>query len=425
MIITSLILPAKVVTAIAKEMLSSELSKRISTGLASAGRHLLFGPEPERDGVKCDDECEANTEKLNSETLGGSAASHNKNQASTEYLVYNWLEASFAWLQMVILWHDPVFSLGAIAVMFTSFFLLTFVAPRFYATIMIILFVNHFVRVWFRYVWPEIRVPPRGGDDDSRLDVDRFTYLHPQVMTLKELCDEVRKFSQNMESSVAALLALRRERPIVFCSIICTILSCTAYIGNRVNGATLLLCAMTATITLPGIYLRVLPEAARTQAKLVALSLLHLPAAIVSRLNDPDYFADSDEEEESDDDDDEEEDKICQCDATGSQPTQGISESEPITYPDLTMISPISIFGSMKRLVSKTTDSITSDRLRESDESHHDDDALTTQSSAQTGDKKECSNTATERKLSEDLSSNESTSVIDYDEEQQDGFVML
>lgn len=40
---------------------------------------------------------------------------------STEYLVYNWLEALFAWIQMVVLWHDPKVSLYAISGLLSSF----------------------------------------------------------------------------------------------------------------------------------------------------------------------------------------------------------------------------------------------------------------------------------------------------------------
>lgn len=40
---------------------------------------------------------------------------------STEYLVYNWLEALFAWIQMVVLWHDPKVSLCAISGLLSSF----------------------------------------------------------------------------------------------------------------------------------------------------------------------------------------------------------------------------------------------------------------------------------------------------------------
>lgn len=40
---------------------------------------------------------------------------------STEYLVHNWLEALFAWVQTVVLWHDPAVSLLAISGLLSSF----------------------------------------------------------------------------------------------------------------------------------------------------------------------------------------------------------------------------------------------------------------------------------------------------------------
>lgn len=42
-------------------------------------------------------------------------------QSSTEYLLHNWLESAFAWLQVVVLWHEPRTSLVALAAISSSF----------------------------------------------------------------------------------------------------------------------------------------------------------------------------------------------------------------------------------------------------------------------------------------------------------------
>lgn len=48
---------------------------------------------------------------------------HNDEQesASTEYLVHNWLEAMFAWFQVIVLWHEPHISVFAISGLLSSF----------------------------------------------------------------------------------------------------------------------------------------------------------------------------------------------------------------------------------------------------------------------------------------------------------------
>lgn len=41
--------------------------------------------------------------------------------ASTEYLVHHWLEAMFAWFQVVVLWHEPYVSVCALSGLLSSF----------------------------------------------------------------------------------------------------------------------------------------------------------------------------------------------------------------------------------------------------------------------------------------------------------------
>lgn len=43
------------------------------------------------------------------------------NSQSTEYLVHNWLESSFAWFQMAILWHNPTVSIIGLSGFFSLF----------------------------------------------------------------------------------------------------------------------------------------------------------------------------------------------------------------------------------------------------------------------------------------------------------------
>lgn len=126
---------------------------------------------------------------------------------------------------------------------------------------MIALFLHNLTKVWFRHVWPEIRVPlGERAEEAERLDIDRFTPLHPQLMTLKELGQTIANLTQFCDKYIQKLLTLRRERPVAFSSSICFILSCTAYIGNTIDGCTLLFWILLASVTTPGIYLYLLPN---------------------------------------------------------------------------------------------------------------------------------------------------------------------
>lgn len=137
-------------------------------------------------------------------------------------------------------------------------------APSFYASIAIAFFIYNLVLVWFRHVWPEIRVPPE-NEEASRLDVDRWTYLHPQLLTLSEL----KRLINNIMHIIAEhyfqdLSRMRQKEHARFCSIICSILLATAYIGNHISGMNLLFILTTFIVATPGIYLYLLPKKFQT-----------------------------------------------------------------------------------------------------------------------------------------------------------------
>lgn len=134
--------------------------------------------------------------------------------------------------------------------------------------ITIALFMYNMVTLWFRHIWPEIRVPPEEGkDEEARLDINRWTYLHPDLMTLNEFLQIASNLIKASENHISQLLILRREKPIKFCLIICSILSCTAFIGNRISDLNLILLIATTLFLAPGIYLYLLPDSAKLFVK--------------------------------------------------------------------------------------------------------------------------------------------------------------
>lgn len=122
---------------------------------------------------------------------------------------------------------------------------------------MIAIFVYNLIIVWFKHIWPEIRVPQDAEQEEqSRLDVDRWTLLHPHVITLNEFCQIINNLMKICESYLEKLLALRREKPIHFCLVVCSCLSCTAFIGNKFSGQILIFSILAVlSILAPVIYL--------------------------------------------------------------------------------------------------------------------------------------------------------------------------
>lgn len=91
------------------------------------------------------------------------------------------------------------------------------------------------------------------------MDVDRYSHLHPQIMTLSEFGRLVSNLMNFSELSIGKMLKLRREKPGCFCLLICSILLCTAYIGSTISGLNLILLIVTGLVSAPGIYLYLLP----------------------------------------------------------------------------------------------------------------------------------------------------------------------
>jgi hypothetical protein len=109
--LTSSIVAFKIAYALTKDMVNFEAAKRLAPNLLDTGRRWLF--ETVQNPQNQSDQEVANTD--------GEEETKNRDSASTEYLVHNWLEALFAWFQIVILWHEPSVSIGAISGLLSSF----------------------------------------------------------------------------------------------------------------------------------------------------------------------------------------------------------------------------------------------------------------------------------------------------------------
>lgn len=117
MLISSIV-SVKIAYALAKDMVNFEAAKRLAPNLLdSSKRWLLDTIQNHQNHYQRFQQRRATT----NEGDGEEAYEQERDKVSTEYLVHNWLEALFAWFQIIILWHEPRVSLGAISGLLISF----------------------------------------------------------------------------------------------------------------------------------------------------------------------------------------------------------------------------------------------------------------------------------------------------------------
>lgn len=112
---SSLLIIFKVTSALAKEMVYSETTKRIVPSIFQTGRQWLLDSITNNQPISDETEDEQNV------TRNRQLEEKREAEESTEYLVYHWLEALFAWFQVIVLWHEPRVSICALSGLLTSF----------------------------------------------------------------------------------------------------------------------------------------------------------------------------------------------------------------------------------------------------------------------------------------------------------------
>lgn len=298
-------------------------------------------------------------------------------------------------------------------------------------------------KFWFRHVWPDIRVPPgEDREEEMRLDVDRWTYLHPQLMTLVELKQHVEKFKRLGGKYLQDLLLLRQQKPVTFCSLLCSIFMCTAIIGSRLSGMCLVFCSVAILMTAPGIYVHLLPD------NLKELLWQNIGLKLLAKIKSvPEYGPEEEHYNQG-------EASVAQSTGPGPGPPSTSSTASSVTKESIaaslssTTRSIEQLFEHFKRKSFPSLQSAASKpSIEEEDEAEEECDERTklidipldtsgerrrplasvgeddTNSRSQDG---ESSRRSKNRRRSSDLSSNdESLSLIESDDDQHDGFVML
>lgn len=291
---------------------------------------------------------------------------------------------------------------------------------------------------------------PPTHEDESRLDIDRFTHLHPQLMTFNELVDWIKNLNNSSKIHLEKMASMRRERPTMFCVGVCLVLSCTAYLGSRVQDSDLLFYLVTILVLLPGFYLHIIPNSIRDKLKKICLpatssmltsqsSAAQSPPllAIPTDMTDPTSSihhlsalctnesdcATSDHDQPTSTSDLE---KSNQPKESASNDRKQVSLFEQlrgrVSFPFVATTTYSNLIDdSPSDQVEDSPTTTTTSRLIEADPLVADqipsNDGPTSKSIPLTSFSLQSSNT--------DLSSNESASLVDIDEEQQDGFVLL
>lgn len=116
-----LLFPLKLASGsfVANNMVNFEVTKRLAPSLITSGRQWIFdsvhnaianrlsAPSASKDESGLDQQQQHRQKQ--------------QQEASTEYLVLNWLESMFSLLQIVALWHEPFLSVGTIFGLSTLF----------------------------------------------------------------------------------------------------------------------------------------------------------------------------------------------------------------------------------------------------------------------------------------------------------------
>lgn len=197
--------------------------------------------------------------------FAASDAAHNERSnenTSAEHLVHHWLESCFKQLQLIVLWREPLKTLTVIPAMLMGFFVVAQLPLRVYSLVFSGLFIQQFTIVWFRHVWPEIRVPAQVASSSNGEREEESSKEHG-LMSLKELQVHLLNLINFSESLVRQLLELRQRRPIHLCLSLCFVFSCTVLIGSRISGFSLTFILFACTLLMPGIYSHLLTQSAK------------------------------------------------------------------------------------------------------------------------------------------------------------------
>uniref|UniRef100_A0ACB8EUI0 Reticulophagy regulator 3 n=2 Tax=Sphaerodactylus townsendi TaxID=933632 RepID=A0ACB8EUI0_9SAUR len=149
-------------------------------------------------------------------------------------------------LQAVLVWERPARSALAWAGAHAAFgiFALTSLHLVFLVAFLLILIVCF--DQWKNKIWPDIKVAR-----PDELDSESWGYVHPQQLSVPELCHYLAEGWVTGDSFVKSLLSFKRHNPGKFCLLACSFLTFLAVVGQYIPGVCLAYLTMLSFLLWP------------------------------------------------------------------------------------------------------------------------------------------------------------------------------
>jgi len=152
--------------------------------------------------------------------------------------------------QELALWKDPKASLVALAAVHLAFGYLATTSNTVVNLTLWALLSGFVYTTWTQRIWPEIRVPEAEGE---QAEASGWTPVSPDVYSAPELIELAEKLKAKALQFYHTAVALRSEKPGVFCA--CSSATCLAlwYLGTLVSTLGLLYYLVVGSFVMPGL----------------------------------------------------------------------------------------------------------------------------------------------------------------------------
>ncbi|CAN7997104.1 unnamed protein product [Ixodes hexagonus] len=188
--------------------------------------------------------------------VADTAHQHDHERDSTFLRLFGPLEAYLVSIQSLLIWERPYLSAVALVAVNIFFWLVVSCSKRLYSFLAVVAAVVFMYRTWVDSIWPEIRVPPPEGEEDT----EQWTPIHPQVLSVPELNRYFTDWTEGVKRWARNVVALRKTHPGLFCILSTSTFAMTAVLGRMVSGVLILYSLLMAATLGPGIALYVIPE---------------------------------------------------------------------------------------------------------------------------------------------------------------------
>lgn len=134
-------------------------------------------------------------------------------------------------LQSLLVWEYPRKSAVLLVIIHVLFWVVAMCCVQIYSVISVTLMIIVFVDTWKKRIWPEIRVPPPVPED-----ADGWTPVHPRLLSVPEISRHLSVAICYVIKTASSARMLRREKPVIFFLLFCTVFGGMAALGMYMSG---------------------------------------------------------------------------------------------------------------------------------------------------------------------------------------------